>query len=87
MPERINPLPASFFETIDQLSFQEIAFEVAKAFFGEDIPEADLKELVSTRCNLIARFVPVQDNIYSLELFHGQHWHLKMSVAVSWRVC
>lgn len=71
MPERINPLPASFFETIDQLSFQEIAFEVAKAFFGEDIPEADLKELVFDTLQFDCPVVPVQDNIYSLELFHG----------------
>lgn len=71
MPERINPLPASFFETIDQLSFQEISFEVAKAFFGEDIPEADLKELVYDTLQFDCPVVPVQDGIYSLELFHG----------------
>ena len=46
MPERINPLPASFFDKIQDLSLQEVAFEVAKAFFGEDIPEADLKHIV-----------------------------------------
>ncbi|WP_163712942.1 threonine synthase [Mangrovibacterium lignilyticum] len=71
MPERINQLPASFFETIEQLSFQEISFEVAKAFFGEDIPEADLKALVFDTLQFDCPIVPVHDNIYSLELFHG----------------
>jgi len=71
MPDHINPLPASFFETIDQLSFQEISFEVAKAFFGEDIPDADLKELVFDTLQFDCPVVPVHDKIYSLELFHG----------------
>ncbi|WP_372774362.1 threonine synthase [Mangrovibacterium sp.] len=71
MPERINPLPASFFENIHQMTFQEISFEVAKAFFGEDIPEADLKELVYDTLQFDCPVVPVHDSIYSLELFHG----------------
>jgi threonine synthase len=71
MPDHINPLPASFFETIDQYSFQEISFEVAKAFFGEDIPEADLKALVFDTLRFDCPVVPVHDRIYSLELFHG----------------
>ncbi|MFV0378626.1 MAG: threonine synthase [Mangrovibacterium sp.] len=71
MPERINPLPASFFEQIDKLSFQEISFEVAKAFFGEDIPEDDLKAIVYDTLQFDCPLVPVNGSIYSLELFHG----------------
>ena len=37
MPERINRLPKEFFDNIDKLSFQEIAYQVAQAFFGEDV--------------------------------------------------
>ena len=37
MPETIKTLPQSFFDNIDKLSFQEIAFTVAQAFFGEDV--------------------------------------------------
>ncbi|MCA1760895.1 MAG: threonine synthase, partial [Bacteroidales bacterium] len=39
MPERIEKFDADFFENIQNLSFQEIAFEVAKKFFGEDVDE------------------------------------------------
>ena len=46
MPERISPLPPSFFDHIEDLSLQEIAFQVAQAFFGEDIPADDLKAIV-----------------------------------------
>lgn len=71
MPERIEALPESFFENIHQLSFQEISFEVAKKFFGEDVPEADLKNLVYDTLNFDCPVVHVNDNIYSLELWHG----------------
>lgn len=71
MPYEIKQLPASFFDEIDQLSFQEIAFRVADAFFGEDIPSDTLKQIVYDTLNFDTPVVRVKDNIYSLELFHG----------------
>ena len=71
MPERLNRLPDSFFHTIDKLSFQEIAFTVAQAFFGEDIPEDRLKAIVYDTLSFDCPVVKVKDGIYSLELFHG----------------
>ena len=38
MPERIKPLSPEFFNQIENLTFQEIAYQVADAFFGEDVP-------------------------------------------------
>ena len=49
MPEVIKPLPQSFFDNIENLSFQEIAYQVADAFFGEDVPADVLKEIVYDR--------------------------------------
>ena len=46
MPMSIKPLPQEFYDTIDTLSFQEIAYRVADAFFGEDIPADTLKQIV-----------------------------------------
>ena len=71
MPEQIKQLPASFFEEIDKLSFQEIAYRVADAFFGEDIPAETLKEIVYDTLSFDTPLVPINDRIYSLELFHG----------------
>ena len=71
MPERILKFDASFFETIDQLSFQEIASEVALKFFGEDIDAEDLKEIVYDTLQFDCPVVKVSESIYSLELFHG----------------
>lgn len=71
MPNKINKLPNSFFDNIDRYSFQEISFEVAKAFFGEDIPSEDLKKIVNETLSFDTPLVHVNNNIYSLELFHG----------------
>lgn len=71
MPERINTLPASFFEELPGLSFQEMSYRVAMAFFGEDLPEDTLRELVYDTLSFETPLVRVDEHIYSLELFHG----------------
>ena len=71
MPEQIKKLPKDFFDNIENLSFQEIAYHVADAFFGEDIPADDLKQIVYDTLSFETPVVQVNDNIYSLELFHG----------------
>jgi len=71
MPDHINPLPQEFFDNIENLSFHEIACEVANAFFGEDIPREDLDRIVCDTLSFDVPAVKVTDNIYSLELFHG----------------
>lgn len=71
MPEKIKQLPKSFYDKIDTLSFQEIAYTVADAFFGEDVDSDTLKQIVYDTLNFDTPLVHVSDNIYSLELFHG----------------
>ena len=71
MPETIKALPQSFYDNIENLSFQEMAYQVADAFFGEDIPAETLKQIVYDTLNFDVPLVHVNDNIYSLELFHG----------------
>lgn len=71
MPMTIRRLPQEFYDEIDSLSFQEIAYRVADAFFGEDVPAEILKEIVYDTLNFDVPLVQVKDNIYSLELFHG----------------
>src|SRR5574344_1957238 len=71
MPEKLNVLPKEFFDEITKMSFQEMSYRVAQAFFGEDIPAEDLKKIVYETLNFETPVVHVNDNIYSLELFHG----------------
>ncbi len=71
MPETIPDLPASFFESLYQLSFQEIGFQVAKNLIGNDIPTNELKRIVDHTIQFDAPLVEIEKNIFSLELFHG----------------
>ena len=71
MPERINQLPKAFFDNIQDMSFQDIAYNVASAFFGEDVDLDALQDLVYDTLQFDCPVVKVKDNIYSLELFHG----------------
>ena len=71
MPDHIQQLPASFFDRIDQLTFQEMSFEVARAFFGGDVDDASLKRIVTDTLAFETPLQRVEEGIYSLELFHG----------------
>ena len=71
MPEKIKPLPQEFFDNIENLSLQEIAYNVADSFFGEDVEAESLRKIVYDTLSFDIPAVKVKDNIYSLELFHG----------------
>lgn len=71
MPETLKKLPQDFFDNIQDMSFQEISYRVADAFFGEDVPADTLKKIVYDTLSFDCPTVKVNDNIYSLELFHG----------------
>jgi threonine synthase len=71
MPKEIKRLPNDFFEHIEDFSFQKIAYKVADAFFGEDVPADKLKQIVYETLNFDVPLVQITDNIYSLELHHG----------------
>ena len=71
MPETIKRLPDAFYHNIGEMTFQEMSFIVAEAFFGEDVEADILKEIVYDTLNFDTPLVHVHDNIYSLELFHG----------------
>lgn len=70
-PESITPLPKSFFEHIDKMSYAEIAFEVIKQFVGSDIPENVLKRIIEETLSFDFPVVTIKEQISTLELFHG----------------
>lgn len=71
MPQTIKRLPDSFFENIQNMTFHEVACAVADAFFGEDVETEALHRIVCDTLSFDCPVVKVNDNIYSLELFHG----------------
>lgn len=70
-PEKINPLPHSFFEDIDQLSHEEIAFTAIRQFVEEKIPDDILKNILKEVLDFDFPVVDITSNIGTLELFHG----------------
>src|SRR5690606_26170907 len=70
-PEQITPLPNSFFDQIETLSNEAIAFEAIKQFVMPEIPEAELKRIVSETLSFDFPVVPINEKISTLELFHG----------------
>jgi threonine synthase len=70
-PETITPLPDSFFANIEKLTHEEIAYESIKQFVGDEIPETELKRIITETLCFDFPCVQVEDNVFSLELFHG----------------
>lgn len=71
MPEEIPLLPKDFIENIENYSFQEIAFEVARTLIGKSIPADDLRRIIEDAINFDAPVVDLNGQIAVLELFHG----------------
>ena len=70
-PEHLTPISASFFAKIETFSNEEIAFQVIKEFVGDEIPEINLRQIITETLCFDFPLVKVDNNIYSLELFHG----------------
>lgn len=70
-PEEITPLSEDFINNITKYSYEEIAFEAIQQFVGDEIPSDVLKGIVAETINFDFPLVKLDENIYSLELFHG----------------
>lgn len=71
MPERIPTIPSAFFKHIGEMTLEEIGYVVANTLFGDDIDSSILKKIVSETLNFNIPLVKIDDDKYSLELFHG----------------
>ncbi|WP_025663780.1 threonine synthase [Aquimarina megaterium] len=70
-PENITPLPSSFFENIEHLDNIEIAYQAIQQFVGDEIPEPELRDILADVLSFDFPVVEVENNIGTLELFHG----------------
>ncbi|MFC4818199.1 threonine synthase [Flavobacterium sp. GCM10023249] len=70
-PDTITPLPDSFFDTIENRTNEDIAYEVIHQFTGEEITETGLREILSETLCFDFPLVKMEENIFALELFHG----------------
>lgn len=70
-PEKITPISKDFITNISDYSNEEIAYEVIKQFIGDEIPDTILKEIIKKTISFDFPVVNLDENIGSLELFHG----------------
>lgn len=70
-PEHITPLSVDFFEQIGKLSDHEIAFQAIYQFVSEDIPDEALKQIIANTLDFDFPVVDIEENVGTLELFHG----------------
>lgn len=70
-PEEIIPISEDFINNIRDYSNEEIAYKVIKQFIGDEIPANILKEIIKKTISFDFPVVNLDQNIGSLELFHG----------------
>lgn len=70
-PENIPVLSKDFIENIEGLSNEEIAYQVIKPYVGDCIPETVLRKIVKETIDFEIPLVKVNEEIFSLELYHG----------------
>lgn len=71
MPSFIPRLPSLFFDSIEKLSIQEIALEVAKKFIENEIPNNEIQRIIDKSISFDSPLFNLSDYISILELFHG----------------
>ena len=70
-PSTIPSVSKDLIDNIESYDNAEIAFSVIHPYAGDVIPENELRRIVSETVNFNIPLVPVTENIFSLELFHG----------------
>ncbi len=70
-PETIPQIDSSVIANIETYSKEDLAFLIMQPYVGEAIDPKNLYRIVSETINFPFPLVPVSNQIYSLELFHG----------------
>ncbi|MCO6500613.1 MAG: threonine synthase [Vicingus serpentipes] len=71
IPEQIPTLPSSFFEQMETMDDQAIAFQVLAPFVADSLNDEQLKQVIAETLVFPTPVVPVTENVGALELFHG----------------
>ncbi|HEY0679643.1 MAG TPA: threonine synthase [Chitinophagaceae bacterium] len=70
-PSSIPRLDDNFLKSFRNLTREELAFEIIKPYTGDTIPADELKRIITDTISFDIPLVKVENDIYSLELFHG----------------
>jgi threonine synthase len=70
-PEHIPVFPSTWINNLENYSNEEIAWFVMNQYVGDSIPEKKLRQITAETIAFNIPLVPVSENIFTLELFHG----------------
>ena len=70
-PEHIPVFDSSFFHNMEKMADEEIAYQVIQPYVSESIPEEKLRKIITETISFPIPLVKLDENIFSLELFHG----------------
>jgi threonine synthase len=71
MPAQIPQLTRQVISSLPHLSFQEIGYAVANNLLEGELHHTELKKIVEQTIQFDAPLVPLDENVFALELFHG----------------
>lgn len=71
MPVETPRMPTAFINDLAQLSFQDIALQVAETLIGKEIPAQDMERIINEAITSPAPVYYLDDFSATLELFHG----------------
>ena len=70
-PSEINKLSPEFFDRLQTMSNEQMAFEVIRPYAAGEIPDDELYEICAETVNFDLPLVKLTDTISAFELFHG----------------
>ena len=70
-PKKIPKLSKSFFDNIESLNENEIAYEAIKHYVNFDISKNELKKIISETLSFNFPIIKISEKIYSMELYQG----------------
>jgi len=70
-PESLPPIPHELLQNLQNYTNEELAYECVKDFIGDEIPEEDLRRICAETVDFDIPLKKINEDIYSLELFHG----------------
>jgi threonine synthase len=71
MPDEIPRLRSSFWDSLPELTFNEIAFEMSRGFLSGELTDSELISVVEDAFNFPVELKHIDGNHFVLELFHG----------------
>ncbi len=77
LPEVIPSISPKLLEALPRMTFQELSLELAILWLEGEIKRSDLQRIVDNAFPFDAPLVPIEKNIYALELFHGPTFAFK----------